>query len=167
MRVPTPELRPPRRLPLLLRRAWFGLNQAFRRRIAHLGLTPDQYTVLRTLAEAGARGLGQRELTRRMASDPNTVAALLVRMEETGLIARRTDRRDRRAKRIAARAVGRGRYAAARAVAEALQEQVMAAVPAAERTVFLAQLDAVGQAAQQALIGSPRGLGSRGRGGDA
>jgi len=31
---PRPERR---RLPLLLRRAWYGLNQAFRRRIAHLG----------------------------------------------------------------------------------------------------------------------------------
>ena len=33
-----------RRLPLLLRRAWYGMNQAFRRRIAHLGVTPDQFT---------------------------------------------------------------------------------------------------------------------------
>ena len=31
------------RFPLLLRRAWYGLNQAFRRRIVHLGITPDQY----------------------------------------------------------------------------------------------------------------------------
>ena len=37
-----------RRLPPLLRRSWYGLNQAFRRRIAHLDLTPDQFTVLRT-----------------------------------------------------------------------------------------------------------------------
>ncbi len=38
-----------RRLPVLLRRAWYGLNQAFRRRIAGMGLTPDQFTVIRTL----------------------------------------------------------------------------------------------------------------------
>ena len=42
-----------RRLPILLRHAWYGLNQAFRRRIAHLGITPDQFTVMRTLLEAG------------------------------------------------------------------------------------------------------------------
>ena len=29
-----------RRLPVLLRRAWYGLNQAFRQRIARMGLTP-------------------------------------------------------------------------------------------------------------------------------
>ena len=31
----------PKRLPVLLRRAWYGLNQAFRQRVAHLGITPD------------------------------------------------------------------------------------------------------------------------------
>ena len=40
-----------RRLPVLLRRAWFGLNQAFRRQIAEAGLTPGQFTALRTLIE--------------------------------------------------------------------------------------------------------------------
>ncbi len=48
-----------RRLPLLLRRAWYGLNKAFRRRIAHLRITPDQFTVMRTLLEK--EGITQRE----------------------------------------------------------------------------------------------------------
>ena len=47
------------RFPLLLRRAWYGLNQAFRRRIVHLGITPDQYTVLRNLCEKHMDGLTQ------------------------------------------------------------------------------------------------------------
>ena len=74
-----------RRLPPLLRRAWYGLNQAFRRRIAHLGITPDQFTVMRTLLEGDPRGLSQRELTQSMTSDPNTVASLLHRMEQAAL----------------------------------------------------------------------------------
>ena len=73
-----------RRLPPLLRRAWYGLNQAFRRRIAHLEITPDQFTVLRTLLEHD--GITQRELTHLISSDPNTVASLLERMEAAGLI---------------------------------------------------------------------------------
>src|SRR5687767_15369426 len=77
-----------RRLPPLLRRAWYGLNQAFRRRIAHLGLTPDQFTALRTLLEH--KDISQRQLTTLMSSDPNTVAALLERMERNGLIERQT-----------------------------------------------------------------------------
>src|SRR5437870_13814992 len=84
-----------RRLPLLLRRAWYGLNQAFRRRIAHLGVTPDQFTVMRTLLEN--EGITQRELTQLMTSDPNTVASLLERMEKAGLVERPTHEEDRRA----------------------------------------------------------------------
>ena len=79
----------PRRLPVLLRRAWYGLNQAFRRRIAHTGCTPDQYTVLRNLAEGDPAGLTQSDLTRRMTSDPNTIAALVERMEGADLLERR------------------------------------------------------------------------------
>ena len=73
-----------KRLPLLLRRAWYGLNQAFRRQISHAGATPDQFTALRTLCEGDPAGLTQSELTRAMSSDPNTVASLLERMENNG-----------------------------------------------------------------------------------
>ena len=89
-----------RRLPPLLRRAWYGLNQAFRRRIAHLEITPDQFTVMRTLLEGDPLGLTQRELTQLMTSDPNTVASLLQRMEESGLVERKAHEKDRRAHRI-------------------------------------------------------------------
>src|SRR5438876_9151692 len=89
-----------RRLPLLLRRAWYGINQAFRRRIAHLGVTPDQFTVMRTLLEGDARGISQRELTYLISSDPNTVASLLERMEAAGLLKRNQHEKDRRAHRI-------------------------------------------------------------------
>src|SRR5439155_7212647 len=84
-----------RRLPLLLRRAWYGLNRAFRRRIAHLGITPDQFTVMRTLLEH--EGITQRELTKLMSSDPNTVASLLARMEQAELLQRQSHEKDRRA----------------------------------------------------------------------
>src|SRR5437773_4746946 len=84
-----------RRLPPLLRRAWYGLNQAFRRRIAHLGLTPDQFTIMRTLLEN--EGITQSELTELMSSDPNTVASLLERMARAGLVERRAHEKDRRA----------------------------------------------------------------------
>src|SRR5882724_487162 len=46
-----------RRLPHLLRRCWFNLNQTFRRRIAHTGVTPDQFTVMRTVLEGHSAGL--------------------------------------------------------------------------------------------------------------
>ena len=75
-----------RRLPPILRRAWYGLNQALRRRISHLGLTPDQFTAMRILMESDAHGLPQRELADTMSSDPNTVASLLERMEKASIV---------------------------------------------------------------------------------
>src|SRR5689334_5779229 len=133
-----------RRLPPLLRRAWYGLNQAFRRRIAHLGITPDQFTVMRTLLEN--EGIRQRELTELMSSDPNTVASLLERMEKAGLIQREEHRKDRRAHQLALKASGRRKYEEAREIAIAMQEEVLSALPENAREKFLADLATVADA---------------------
>ncbi len=145
-----------RRLPPLLRRAWYSLNQAFRRRIAHLGLTPDQFTALRTLLEGDPQGISQRELTTAMSSDPNTVASLLRRMEEAGLVLRAPHETDRRAHRIQMRPPGRKKYEAARALAIELQTEVLAVLPAPEREQFLVHLDAVADACRVAAGPSAR-----------
>src|ERR1051325_4395086 len=116
-----------RRLPLLLRRAWYGLNQAFRRRITHLDITPDQFTVMRTLLEH--EGIRQRELAELMSSDPNTVASLLERMEKAGLIQRDKHLKDRRAHQLALKPLGRRKYEEARAIAVAMQAEVLNALP--------------------------------------
>lgn len=139
-----------RRLPPLLRRAWFSLNQAFRRRIAHLRLTPDQYTALRLLAEAGDEGLRQRALTPLMASDPNTIAALLGRMEKAGWVRRVPDPADRRTLRVTLTGAGRRRFERARALALALQAEVLSTLPAREREPFLARLERVAEACRAA-----------------
>jgi DNA-binding MarR family transcriptional regulator len=139
-----------RRLPLLLRRSWYGLNQAFRRRIAHLQLTPDQFTVLRTLLESDVRGLTQRELARAMSSDPNTVASLLERMEKLGYVERLPHERDRRAHRIKLLTKGKKTYDVARAIAVALQSELLAVLPAAGREDFLQNLSLVADACRAA-----------------
>src|SRR3954469_5667530 len=130
-----------RRLPLLLRRAWYGLNQTFRRRIAHLGFTPDQFTVMRTLLEN--QGMTQRELAHAMSSDPNTVASLLERMETARLVERRPHEKDRRAHRLNLTKAGRDKYLKGRALAVAMQAEVLSALPEKEREHFLQQLELV------------------------
>ena len=135
-----------RRLPPLLRRSWYGLNQAFRRRIAHLNLTPDQFTVLRTLLEGDELGLTQRELSRLMSSDPNTVASLLERMEKVSFVERSPHEKDRRAHRIKLLPKGRKTYEAAREIAVNLQGEVLAVLPEADREQFLEQLALVADA---------------------
>lgn len=143
MPVDSPERR---RLPPLLRRAWYGLNQAFRRRIAHLGITPDQFTVMRTVLEGDPRGLSQRELTQSMTSDPNTVASLLHRMEVAALIERQPHEKDKRAHRIRLQAEGRRRYEAARLIAVKLQSEMLSVLPTGDREQFLAHLATVADA---------------------
>ena len=143
-----------RRLPPLLRRAWYGLNRAFRRRIAHISLTPDQYTVLRTLLEH--EGVSQRRLTSLMSSDPNTVASVLERMEKAGLIERQTQEQDHRANRLRVKASGRTKYEKGREIAVALQGEILSALPSNAREEFLANLDRIADACQASALSSPQ-----------
>ena len=137
-----------RRLPPLLRKAWYGLNQAFRRRIAHSGITPDQFTVMRILRETD--GLTQRQLTGLMSSDPNTVASLLERMEKAGLLKRSPHARDRRAHQVELLAAGHRKYEEVRELAVALQTEVLQGVEESERESFLGHLACVAEACRVA-----------------
>ena len=160
--MPAANVQPPidspdrRRLPPLLRAAWYGLNQSFRRRIAHTGVTPDQFTVMRSLLEADAVGITQRELTRRITSDPNTVASLLERMEKAGLVERQPHESDRRAHRIKLLAVGKKKYAEIREIAVALQTETLGVLPENRREEFLGNLARVADACRVAAERSPR-----------
>src|SRR5688572_951411 len=145
-----------RRLPPLLRRAWYGLNQSFRRRIAHLEITPDQFTVMRTLLEGDQQGITQRELTYAMTSDPNTVASLLQRMEEAGLVERKPHEKDKRAHRIQLRDAGKRKYEAARQVAVDLQSDILSVLPVERREEFLEDLTLVADACKAAADISPK-----------
>ena len=145
-----------RRLPPLLRRAWYGLNQAFRRRIAHTGVTPDQFTVMRILLEGDPKGMRQREMTHCMTSDPNTVASLLERMEKAGWLERKSHEQDRRAHRIRLLAAGKRKYTAVREIAIALQMEALAVLPEAKQEEFLEHLAAVADACRVAAEKSPK-----------
>lgn len=140
-----------RRLPPLLRRAWYGLNQSFRRRIAHTGVTPDQFTALRTLLEGDPEGMTQRDLTAAMSSDPNTVASLVERMVEAGWIERRRHEKDGRAYRIRVLENGKEKYQEVRELAVKLQAEVLSVLPGEDQEKFLVQLELVASASQQAL----------------
>lgn len=132
-----------KRLPVLLRRAWYGLNQVFRQRVAHLRITPDQFSILRWLTEGDPQGLTQRAITDLMASDPNTITSTLARMEKNGLIARQPHERDRRAHRVKLLPAGRRTFQQARRIAMDLQEQVLTALPEDRRADFLEELEVI------------------------
>ena len=139
-----------KRLPLLLRRSWYGLNQAFRRSISHAGATPDQFTVLRTLSEGDPAGLTQSEITRSMSSDPNTVASLLERMEKTSWLERKPHETDRRANRILLLPAGKEKLTELRGIAANLQATLLEVLPETKRETFLEELATVADACNAA-----------------
>jgi len=136
----------PKRLPVLLRRAWYGLNQAFRQRVTHLKVTPDQFSIMRWLYEGDPQGLTQRTITDLMASDPNTITSTLARMEKNGLIERRPHETDRRAHRVKLLLKGRRTFEKARTVAMELQTGILKSLPEDERTRFLDAMEIVADA---------------------
>jgi len=144
-----------KRLPVLLRRAWYGLNQAFRHRISHLGLTPDQFSILRWLSEGDPQGLTQRTLTDLMASDPNTITSTLARMEKNRLITRVPHEHDKRANRVRMQPAGKRAFEKGRKLAMELQENVLDVLPVARRAKFLEELEAIADSCAATVEKSP------------
>jgi MarR family transcriptional regulator, transcriptional regulator for hemolysin len=143
---------PPRRLPILLRQAWFNLNQTFRRRLSHTGVTPDQFTALRNLTEHDPEGLTQSHLSRLIASDPNTIGALVKRMETAGWIERVRHEKDGRAFRLRLLPAGREQYECVRQIALALQSEVLADWSERKREQFLRDLNWVADQCRAAAV---------------
>ncbi len=135
-----------KRFPLLLRSAWFGLNQSFRIRIKPLGLTPDQFTVLRWLHEKKDECIRQSDLAQLMSSDNNTITSIINRMETSGWVKRSPHIHDQRAKQLIIEKAGEALYFKAKAVAHALEEEIMNSLSEAERLMYLEFMHKVTQA---------------------
>lgn len=144
--------RDPKRLPVLLRRAWYGLNQAFRQRVAEMKITPDQFSILRWISEGDPQGLTQRAITDLMASDPNTITSTIARMEKAGLVERRPHETDKRAHRVRLLPAGRKTFDKARKAASELQHQILEALPQGQRDGFLEMLQLVADACASATV---------------
>ncbi|MEQ1860400.1 MAG: MarR family winged helix-turn-helix transcriptional regulator [Chthoniobacteraceae bacterium] len=142
--------RDPKRLPVLLRRAWYGLNQAFRQRVAGLKVTPDQFSILRWISEGDPQGLTQRAITDLMASDPNTITSTLARMEKAGLVQRTQHESDKRARRVRLLPKGRRMFEKARKAASELQHTILTALPETQRDEFLEKLQIIADACASA-----------------
>jgi DNA-binding MarR family transcriptional regulator len=95
---------------------------------------------MRTLHEHGADGLTQSCLTRLIASDPNTIGALVERMESAGWIERVRHEEDRRAYRLRLLPAGLAQYERVREIAIALQTDVLGGWSVRKREQFLRDL---------------------------
>src|SRR6187200_486794 len=96
-------------IAMTLRAAYLALHRRSEARFAPHGITADQFVLLATLARGG-EALTQRELARRMASDPSTVRAMLVLLAARGLVGRNAHPTDARARTVALTAKGARAY---------------------------------------------------------
>lgn len=129
------------------------LNYTFMRRLADLNLTPDQYVALRWLVEAtdaGLPGLSQVEIVERMTSDPNTIAAMMRRMENAGLVARIPDPADKRRRIVSPTSSGTELFNLACARARELEKQALRGLSSEEKRRFLTNLTAISTACMDA-----------------
>jgi DNA-binding MarR family transcriptional regulator len=101
-------------------------------------LTPRQYAVLLTIANE--EGLSQTDLVARTGIDRSTLADIVRRMSERNLLQRQRTKEDARAYSVRLTEKGRSALTAAEPVAMRIDQQILAALPANERQVFLQAL---------------------------
>src|SRR5947207_10865747 len=121
-------------LPMALRAAYMALHRRSDARFASDGVTADQFVLLATLDRGHA--LTQRELARRMSSDPSTVRAMLVLLERRGFVARETHPTDARARTVSLTPKGMQAYRRLWTAGEPVRARLLGALESREAEVL-------------------------------
>lgn len=118
----------------------------FQERMAALGvdLTPVQFAALATLRDRP--DVDQATLAGLIAHDRATIGGVIERLEGKGLLVRRVAPGDRRARQVRLTEAGAALLAAVLPQVEALQDEILAGLGAAERAQFVALAARVAQA---------------------
>lgn len=142
-------------LPLALRAAYLALHRRSEAAFAPHGVTADQFVLLATLSRG--RALTQRELARRMSSDPSTVRAMLVLLERRGLVARQGHPTDARARTVALTAEGQRTFRHLWEVGEPIRARMLGALGPGEVDVLVGLLTRVAVAldVESGAVGGP------------
>jgi DNA-binding MarR family transcriptional regulator len=131
-------------LAMALRAAYLTMHRSADARFARHGVTADQFVVLATLANADA--ITQRELARRTGSDPNTVRAMLMLLEDRGLVARAPHPTDGRARIVSLTPAGRACFRRLWKEGEPVRKRLLAVLRPGEVQTLLALLDRIATA---------------------
>ena len=130
-----------------LRSAYLLMHRQTNSFLAPFGMTADQFVLLALLAEKD--GITQQELTQRATSDPNTIRAMLVLMENNGIVARDQHPTDGRARRISLTRNGRRTYAKLSAEIKPLQNALLSPFQTKDAGEFVMFLNHVSEAMKQ------------------
>lgn len=146
-------------LAIALRAAYLALHRRSEARFAPHGVTADQFVLLATLAQGG-HALTQRELARRMASDPSTVRAMLVLLEARGLVERDRHPTDARARTVVLTAKGTRAHQRLWAAGEPVRERLLGALQPGEAETLVRLLGRVAEALNPECVPAGRSTSS-------
>ena len=132
---------------------WHGVPTAIARRfhqicvaktsevVGEAGLTPLQYGVLIHLSKlTGRPGIEQNSLADRLNIDRNTASLMVEQLVKKGLVERRVNDADRRARLLSLTSQGEKLYARLRPAHLAANESILAAVAPRERKLLMSLL---------------------------
>jgi DNA-binding MarR family transcriptional regulator len=129
-----------RDIAIALRAAYLALHRRSESRFALHGVTADQFVLLATLARGG-QALTQRELARRMSSDPSTVRAMLVLLAGRGLVERHAHPTDARKRTVVLTAKGVRTYQRLWAAGEPVRARMLGALRPGEADTLVRLLE--------------------------
>jgi len=102
--------------------------------LERFGLRVRQYSVL--IAVTSADGLSQRGIAELLALDPSQIVTLVDELERAGLVERRPHPADRRTRLVAATSRGKRVTRSAERAVRAAEEEVLGALPVADRAAL-------------------------------
>jgi DNA-binding MarR family transcriptional regulator len=136
-------------IAMTLRGAYLAMHRQAEAEFARYALTADQFVVLAALIDGTV--LAQSEVCRRTYSDPNTMGAMLARMQTRGLVRRMRHPRDRRTRTVVLTPKGKRIFAKVWAGREAVRDRILALFTGAEVATLLRLLNRIIQELAPAL----------------
>ena len=131
----------------LLHRAGQGAENFFHAEMGDSELTPRQLAVL--VAVAQDEGVSQTGLVEATGIDRSTMADLVRRLHNKGLLRRRRTKEDARAYAVKLTDEGRRVLRTAEPLAKRVDDRVLAALPVAQRDRFIGELLTIVEAAER------------------
>jgi DNA-binding MarR family transcriptional regulator len=131
----------------LMRRCHQFYGDLYAREAGARDLTKQQFTVLCALEHHD--GVSQTALVETTGIDRSTLAEMVRRMLERGLLLRERTEEDQRANAVAITAAGRKALRAARIAADRAEKALLDALPPAERVRFVKSLAAIAAAMEK------------------
>src|SRR5882672_10242022 len=146
----------------LLRRCVQYANDLFSHEPGASDLTKQQFTVLAAVERN--EGMSQTDLVTITGIDRSTLAEMIRRMIEKGLLDRERTESDQRANSVRIAPGGKKALRGARAISDRVERALLAALPASERQKFVRMLTALVEQAERSTVGSEPPARRSGRG---